>query len=325
NDENSDYQVTYLHVYDRFKASQSTLGKYNGRNSIERPADYVTNYSKTQKPSFKGIKKVVTDSKSTGRTSIVHTQKISEGLNKPSTFQFQISQPANWFYHSGDKDSVGNIVPGTSKCVKETGRTGQDGKIEYSFSLPSEGKHKVIALVGFPFFGSDKFTININEKKHTIGNSIPEWYPFYTNPAWHYWDCGTHDLSTRNKITVNLTNGAWIGGFIICDSFDKNLVGGEVIFPSNLQKLKKRSKSKKGKTSEIVDAKFPSSMTLTGEILRRPPRPAIIWEDMFGPHLNGEGFDNNTDLTGFPYYLKANSSSFSNGSGSTEHKVGKKT
>lgn len=326
NDAASDYQTTYLHVYDKFKSNQATLGTYNDQRSIERPKDYVTNYSKNQKPEFSGIQKVVNTATLSGNASASLTdQKISGGLDKPYNFNFYESRKAKWFYHKGDKDKDGNIVEGSAKCMKEVGDTGEDGSIQFSFDLPSAGTYHVVALVGFPYFGSDNFDISINGTTHSIGSALPDWYPFHTNPSWHYWDCGTISLSAKNTISVGLTNGAWIGGFVICSRYTQNLIGGQVHYPANLQKMKKRGPSDSSGRSSMVDANFPPKMTLTTEILRRPPRPAIIWEDMFGPHLKGNGFTEDTDLTSFPFYLKANPSGYNSGSGPNEHQVGNKT
>ena len=122
NDPESDYQTTYLHVYDKFKASQAKLGSYNDKRSIERPKDYVTNYSKSQKPTFTNIVKVQAGANSSGNVSVsLADQKISDGLDKPYNFNFYESKKAKWFWHKGDKDKDGNIVEGTQKCLKEVG------------------------------------------------------------------------------------------------------------------------------------------------------------------------------------------------------------
>ena len=303
NDPESDYQITYLHVYDLFKAEHGEM------DGINFPGDYVTNYSTTQKPIFNNIGAIANSPTINGNVSPIYQTTIEQG-----TFQFYVSQKARWAYDSNAQE-----------CILEPGDRGVDGSLSYNFNLSSSGSYKVIALVGFPFFGNDNFNITINGINHTIGNAIPDWYPYYTDPSWHYWDCGTYDLGTSNTINVGVTNGAWIGGFIICKSYDPNKKGGQIHFPANLQRMKKRGPKDANGYSEIVDAQFPTNMTVTGEMLRRPPRPAIIWEDMFGPHLGDNGFTTETDLTTFAYYQKANSNYYSNGSGPNPYTVGDKT
>lgn len=314
NDPASDYQITYLHVYDFFKAAHGTM------EEIEFPGEYVTNYSTKQRPIFTGLQAIAKTPTISGNVSQTYQTTTDLG-----TFQFYVAQKARWFWNEGLRDENGNIIPGTGSCELEQGDKGIDGSLTYNFNLPSAGYYKVIALVGFPFFGNDNFDITINGINHKIGNAIPDWYPYYTNPSWHYWDCGTYSLGTSNTINVGVTNGAWIGGFIICSGYDKNKTGGKIHFPANLQRMKKRGPKKADGNSEIIDAQFPTNMVVTGEMLRRPPRPAIIWEDMFGPHLSGDDFTTDSDLTMFSYYLKANSSSYSIGSGPNPHIVGGKT
>ncbi|AHJ88618.1 minor tail protein [Geobacillus phage GBK2] len=315
NDPDSDYIITYPFVYDRFKAEYAELGTYNGKKSIERPGDYLTNYSKTQKPIFTGVQAVTgSPSQQTGNVTQMLTDDFNEGgIN--ATFNFYAVNKKRYIYDENLK-----------ACVPETGNTGEDGQLIYNINLPSAGTYRLIAVVGFPFFGNDMFAINVNGTPYTIGQGIPEWYPFRTNPSWHFYDCGTWSMGTSNTITVGPTNNAWIGGFIVCSGYNPNLMGGHCIFNANLQKLKKRGPKNPDGTSQIVDAKFPSQMILTGELLRRQPRPAIIWEDMFGPHLNPEkGFDENTDLTNFAYYRKNAINTYSPGSGTTPYNTGSST
>ncbi|MEK5205227.1 glycosyl hydrolase family 18 protein [Bacillus sp. FSL R10-2789] len=314
NDDQSDYQVTYPHVYDLFKIEYATLGAFNGKKNVNRPKDYVTSYSTEQQPIFNGIQAILTEVDN-GQGSIAPSVSVNvekaqfkesfyEGI--PYTdFNFRPVARAKWAYN-----------PEAKICQKEKGPTGEDGHIDYNFSLPSSGSYRVIALVGFPFYGNDNFNVNINGSNFRVGGNMPDWYPFVTNPSWHFYDCGSYNFDTSgNKIVVGPTGGALIGGFIICDSYNNVSSGGKVIFPTNLQKMKKRGTKKPDGTSEIIDGQFPKEMILTGEMLRRPPRPAIIWEDYFGPHLLGEGFTEETNLTDFAYYAKATDSFYVAGSG----------
>ena len=323
NDLDSDYAVTYLHVYDLFKAR---LGEREGNVTGEKGTNYVTSYSSRQKPKITGIQAHInTPSSIEGNVNYntqtkTHDPLIATVENRE--YKFYTSSKGKWFLDLGLIDLEGNIVPSTETCVPENGPTGMNGSLSYNFSLSRSGSYKVLAIVGFPFFGNDNFTVNINGSSHEVGGNIPEWYPYITNPAYHYWDCGTYNLSSNNTINIGLTNGAQIGGFIICENYEEYQTGGSVTFPTNLQKMKKRGSKRADGTSNIIDAEFPNEMILTGELLRRPPRPAIIWEDMFGPHLNGEGFSEETDLTNFVYYLRAKSQSYSSGSGENKHEIG---
>jgi spore germination protein YaaH len=324
NDPESDYQITQLHVYDFFK---SRLAETSPSIAVPSGGDYVTNYSKRQMPKFFGTKLVKT-SPDTIEGNVSYSPSTESHNPVPFTyenwtFNMFTSSAARWFYDKGKLDKDGQIIPDTDSCMKEQGKSGENGSLSYSLPLAQSGRHRLIAVVGFPFYGSDSFTATLNGQTIRIGSGIPDWYPFVTNPSYHFWDCGEFDFGTSNTVNINLTNGAQIGGFIVCDEYEQNLSGGTITFPADLQPMKKRGNKKPDGSSEIVDSKFPSMMTLTGELLRRPPRPAIVWEDMFAPHLNGDGFTENTDLTSVgPYYLQANPNSYSSGTGELVHKVG---
>ncbi|UDY80752.1 glycoside hydrolase [Geobacillus phage GR1] len=331
NDPDSDYQITYLHVYDSFKVDYGTL-----KGNIVRPASqgYVTTYSTQQNPIFTGIQARITKPSSvSGNASYSAVEDPPNSGNyvwdwRPGKiiydgYEYDLYNVSRgrWIYDV-PKNELGEPVPEEGRCVREPGPRGEDGSLVYNFNLPRSGSFKVIALVSFPFFGQDSFPITINGTTHVIGNGIPDWYPYITNPAWHFWDCGTYSLGTSNTINVGVTNGASIAGFIICEEFDPNRTGGRIAFPTNLQKMKKRGPKNLDGTSQIVDAKFPTKMKLTGELLRRPPRPAIIWEDMFGPHLRPDlGFTSSSDLANTVYYAKANPQSYTNGSGDIPYEV----
>lgn len=307
NDKSSDYQKTMIQVYDYFKAQFGDLSGNIVRPTVGSDEDpYVTTYSTTQKPTFSGIKKEVFIPVESGNVGVMSLADYNG-----NQYPIRVSSKARWMYEEA-----------WNACVKMPNHQGEDGKLVYDFTLSTPGNFKLIALVSFPFYGNDKFNIDVNGINHTIGDNIPDWYPYITNPSWHFWDCGKFNFNSENKINIESTNGAGIIGFIICEEFETVNSGGSITYNANLQKMKKRGNKKSDGESEIVDAKFPSKMTYTAENLRRPPRPAIIWEDMFGPHLKGEGFTKDTDLTSVGiYYQKANPNSFSSGSGSTPYNV----
>jgi len=305
NDKASDYQKTLIQVYDYFK---SQFGELEGNIVLPdyKPDEdpYVTTYSAAQKPEFTGIIKKVNTPEVSGNVSIL------EEIEHDGTKYFvKHSAKGRWIYEDA-----------WNACVREPGAKGIDGALDYKFDIPQAGNYKLIALVSFPFYGSDNFDIDINGITHKVGDNVPDWYPYITNPSWHFWDCGNYDFATSNSIKVSSTNGAGIAGFIVCQDYTEKTSGGQTTYNSNLQKMKKRGPKKADGNSSIIDAKFPDKMTYTAENLRRPPRPAIIWEDMFGPHLKGEGFEVDTDLTSVgPYYQKANAKTFSSGSGSNQY------
>lgn len=313
NDPDSDYQITYLHVYDKFAAKDGTL-----EGGMVRPDDYVTSYSALQSPIFTGIQKRLTEpttfSGNANYNSTEGAYKVTPVVFDGITYSPYISSKGKWKY-----DEL------SSSCVQVTDPSGQDGSLTYVFTLPSAGSYKIIAIVGFGFYGNDNFHVDINGVDHHIGGNIPDWYPYITNPAYHYWDCGTYSLETNNTISVGVTNGAQLLGFVICDEYEDKGIGGRIKFPADLQPMMKRGnripagKDAKGNDifrSEIIEAKFPSEMTLTGELLRRPPRPAILWEDMFGPHIKND-FTKDSELTNATFYKKAKSGDYTSGSGST--------
>ncbi|PED63962.1 glycoside hydrolase [Priestia megaterium] len=313
NDAESDYQVTYFHVYDMFKAPYAQLS-----GAMQLPDDYMTNYSTEQSPLFTNIQKILFNGSSDTddfasygfqySASNAGTRTLStkiEGLSQ--TFLFRSVSKAKWAYNS---------TSGT--CELSTGPTGSDGHITYTFDVPTAGNYKLIALVGFPYFGNDNFHIDVNGTDYYIGENLPDWYPFITNPSTHLYDCGNFDFSaTGNTITIDPTNGAFSGGFIICEDYDQNMTGGKAIFPSNLQVMKRRGETQEDGNSEVIDAQFPEEMVLTGELLRRPPRPAIIWEDYFGPHLASIEADKDDITQKFNFYEHANGNFYTAGSGST--------
>lgn len=331
NDKDSSYQITYPHVYDRFKAAYGTMDTWESNPTMNWGTDkgYVTNFSKSQHPIFTGIQAVLNNptlsgyygnlDKSTGqlKPSIVN-QPLSEGVDQLYYFNYWTIHSAKWSYNSL-----------TQACELDT-TYGTDGQARFDFNLATPGNYKLIALVGFPYYGQDHFDINVNGTVFTIGDNLPDWYKGITNPGTHMYDCGSWDFQASNTITVGKTNGAYIGGFIICQTYDSGFSGGSIEFPANLSMLKKRgTEDPQTGESEIIDAQFPQNLIVTGEILRRPPRPAIIWEDMFGPYLNGPGFYPGdsvdplpTDLTksgGAGSYQKCNPFFYDVGEGSNHY------
>ncbi|WP_339171428.1 glycosyl hydrolase family 18 protein [Anoxybacillus sp. FSL W8-1294] len=293
-DEESGYEKTFLHVYDRFAVQFAKLiESFNGTDVIFRSTyngqDYITSYSKHQRAEFTGIQKIITDvSSRSGNTRQGTTWTPSDTL------------PGYTFIGYSAHSAVYNYNEDLNTCEPAEDETGQDGKLIYSFTLPSAGNYRLIAAVYFPYL-NPRIPILVNGQSFTIGEigNQPEWYPFYVNPSKHFYDCGVFSFGTSNTIEVGVcSDDAQILGFIVCQNFEHGMSGGEVEYTVNLHPAMKRGTVQDGIVSK-VEADFPDQMTITGELLRRPPRPAIIWEDMFGPHVNS-GI---TDLAQTRYYL----------------------
>ncbi|QZT34680.1 hypothetical protein HUR95_04905 [Caldalkalibacillus thermarum TA2.A1] len=132
------------------------------------------------------------------------------------------------------------------------------GRLVYNFTLSGSGTYRLIALVSFPFYGNDRIEVKINGQSVTIGgNNLEEWYPFYVD-GHHYYDVGSFSFGTSNTIEVGLTNGAIIYGFIVCQSFDQNFIGGSALYDTNIQPFYKRGEVVDGKTTK-VKADVPSN------------------------------------------------------------------
>lgn len=283
NDENSGYQISYLHLYDKFSADQSvtTIQDINRTNYGGFPI--VTSYFRKQHPEVKGVQAVLNDPEISGRVSSVYEDggevQLGEyfpGANRAENPQYQYDENVD-------------------ACVKVPDKDGEEGKIEYNFSIANPGRYKLIALVHFNTFDNDVINANLNGQNFSIGgDDLYDWFPFFVDKsAWI--EVGEFDFNTNNTLTVGVSKG-YIWGFLVCEEFDQNILGGEVGFNTNLQPYFKRDNE-----GSPVQADMPSEMTVTGEIIRRVPRPAIIFEDNFSHMLNQE--EPGYNLASIPYYL----------------------
>ncbi|MED4126301.1 glycoside hydrolase [Halalkalibacterium halodurans] len=300
-DDESGYQRTFLHCYDRFEVGFANLHRtYNGNNVIFRATyggqDYITSYVKYQKPKFEGIQLVKTDRDT-------HSGNVTQG----STWSPSDTFPNRTFrgYLVGGRIYAPDHDNET--CVVEE----EQGRLIYNLNLSRSGRYRLIAVVQFPYLNC-RIRLNINGSSYVIGDDIPDWYPLMVNPARHFYDCGSWDFNTSNTIEVLRTeDSAQIMGFIVCNSFDHGMTGGEVSYNVNLQPYVVRDRVREDGIVTKKEADFPSEMTLTGELLRRPPRPAIFWEDLFAPFIN----DNIDNLAETRYYQRAMISDGGSGSG----------
>lgn len=295
NDPNSDYQINYPHVYDRFVLSTNGGASFDG---VNRPqgGDYVTNYSQSQAPIFKGVKDYKTSPDSTsGRFNHIGTETMSNVQGDlPVT---------DWEVYSGYPTY---IHPDTGQ---PTGLE-EDEEASIVYKLNASGKYKLIALVTFPSYDYNRAVITVDGKSVTV--TTGDWYPVGLMQRPHFVDLGTHDFNGEISIRLGDTGGVQFGGFIITDSFDHNLTGGVVEFPTSTYPFFRRGDRKPSGEVEIVEAEFPDAFSLVGEVLRRPPRPAIIWEDIFASYVNEHGEEYNVISSG--YYPLENDGGYSRGS-----------
>lgn len=293
-DEESGYEYTFLHCYDRFQARFARLLPYNNSQVVYRGtyrnAEYITSYSKHQRAKFTGIQRVLTEATSTsGHISDAHSVWEPKDDLPGYTFYGYNTLPGQYLYDEA-----------TNSCVRASGAIGQDGRVTYSFSLSTPGTYRLVAAVYFPYLNC-RIPINVNGVDYVIGEDVPDWYPFFVNPSHHFFDCGTFSFGTSNTITVGVTqDSAQIMGFVICRDFEHGMSGGEVEYNVNLQVPKKRGSVVDGVVTK-VDADMPDEVTLTAELIRRHPRPAIVWEDLFGPFAEQEV----KNLTETNYYQRA--------------------
>ncbi|MDY7224598.1 glycoside hydrolase family 18 protein [Halalkalibacterium halodurans] len=292
-DDESGYQRTFLHCYDRFRVDYGKLqGAYNNQSVIFRSTyqgqRYITSFSKHQRSKFSGVEAIVHNGTARGNYT-TPTRWTPDGFSQ--TFTAYNTHRATYRPNHD-----------LERCELDE----EAGNVTYSFHLNQPGKYRLIAVVYFPYLNG-KIPLTINGHTYTIGDDVPDWYPFYVNPDRHFYDCGEWDLQISNTIQVGVTeDSAAIMGFVICDHFEHGMTGGYVEYDVNLQAPYKRGTIENGIVTK-EEASFPQHVTLTGELLRRPPRPAIVWEDLFGPHarLNANGEKEVKNLVETPYYQRA--------------------
>ena len=288
NDDESGYQVTYPHVYDRFKVDYIERLRFDSVHHTNlgtyREDRFLTSYSKRQKPRFHGIQVVLNQpDEQEGRSEVTNTITLPDSVGSSVSFYGIINRGPRYHY---DEE--------LQACVIGIGD--EEGKARYRFNLT--GTYKLVMIAGFPAYGYDKFDIELNGQDISIDGErdFREWYPFYVL-SHHFIDMGEFDFIGENEIIVRQTNLGVCYGFIVCEEFAENFTGGYINIPTNCQPMLKRGGVKDGKTTK-VEAIYPDKFILTAEILRRPPRPAIIWEDIF------VGYQGVSSLLATPYYVE---------------------
>ncbi|WP_373896391.1 hypothetical protein [Virgibacillus sp. CBA3643] len=289
NDESSGYQVTYPHLYDKFLVNFADVVQGTVNNTTYSGNDIVTSYFKSQQPIFTNIRGIANNAVTSGNIASSYTgngEDIS-GDYLGSDTHFSGAYRANKAQYQYDEP--------TSACVPVPDETGTDGNINFDFDIGIAGNYKLIALVHFNTYANNQINGTLNGTAFTIGgDNIEEWWPFFVDKsAWI--DVGSFDFQTSNTINLSPSSG-FIWGFVVCDDFDQNFLGGTIEFDSNVQPYYKRDSN-----GEPTQASIPENVTLTGEILRRPPRPAIIFEDTFSHMLSQE--DAGFNFTTINYYM----------------------
>ena len=283
NDEDSGYQRTYLHMYDKFSVTHSEDISGTVNRTTYGGFPIITSYFKSQQPIVTGVKAVVNNPQVSGNISGLYTSRGETSLG----YHFPGAYRANRAQYQYDKN--------LGACVPVPDNTGETGKIVFNFDVTTPGTYRLIALVHFNTLDNDVVNASLNGTPFTIGgDNIYDWFPFFIDKsAWI--DVGSFTFNSNNTIEIGVSKG-YIWGFLVCESFDQRFLGGQVGFNSNLMPFYKRDAQ-----GNPTLANMPAEMTITGEILRRPPRPAIIFEDTFSYLLNQEspGFD----LKTLPYYM----------------------
>jgi spore germination protein YaaH len=301
NDDESDYQITYLGVYDRFKMTANGGAK---TKDVNQPAgtNYVTNYGRKQFPIFTnviGYDFSPTTNKDQGGEVSPKPRFTDDPLNEGERLDsLYVAARTTGLDLGSLADEAGAISQYGYDTDLSKGGTSINGKVTYKIN--ATGNYKLIALVYYPFFDQAHIPLTVNGVTYALDGNDVDWYPYMQAQEKHFVDMGSFDFSGTNTIEVGFTNGAQIWGFVITEGFDHNVRGGTIEMPVNIQPMKTR-KTDDGDSKD--DADYPDVMRLVGEVLRRPPRPAIIWEDTFNSYIaqSSQG----AEITGFRYYPQA--------------------
>jgi spore germination protein YaaH len=294
NDVASDYQRTYFNVYDRFNIlpnggsiAINDIGTDDNTVAINMTDQYATVYSGRQFPKFGGIVATAKQPTSIGSVNAKYT-----GDKSPARSEDFLGQMFKGYrLEKASTDPITGAV------------TVPSGSVTYDVNVPSAGNYHVVAFISLPFFGKAKQPITVNGTSYLI-NGDTGTYPYLQSN--HFHDCGVFALNAGTN-TIRATaptddqynTGPIVYGFVVCQTFDYNYRGGSIDFPSYCEPLLKRDDPANVVNGVVpkVEAKYPDQFRIVGEILRRTPRPQIIWEDRFGTY-----YLNNSELAGTDYY-----------------------
>lgn len=291
NDPESDYVSTYMNVYDKFKMTSNGGADIK---SMNRGNGYVTRYSRNQKATASGVSLFMKEctEKSKENVSVKKTEPIYFNGENIVSEGYGVKMP--------DAPEGGELKPEQIPYVR------------YKFS--GSGTKRLVLLVSFPFYNYNNFNIKLNGASKNV--SLGEEHSPYLQKI-HFKDMGIVSLNGSNTIEINDTKGCSIYGVILCDTFDDNLKGESIKIPTNVMPFKNRGNTING-ISVIKDAQFPREFRLISELIRRPPRPSIMWEDMFGSYTDNENPDREkwSDITkgiGRAYYPDVSEKGMSKG------------
>lgn len=312
-DDESHYQVSYFHIYDKFDI-QHMNELYNINRGTYGQTRFITSYSKRQRPLFEGVSEVVPDGSRSGEVSESYTQTRDDEGIPSTTFQGYTVGVQRFAYD----ENLKKCVPAIAGWDDGEPILSEPGRVRYTFN--STGRQRLVALVAFPAYGADRIDIEVNGSPYTIGgDSLEDWYPHHVTAS-HYYDCGEWDFSGNNTVEVTRTyGGAVIFGFVICDSFEQRFLGGGLKVTPDIQQLFERDSVQDGMVTKRP-ADLPDDLTIVAETIRRVPRPAIIWEDSMRSYAKQEVPGD--DLSRTTYYRKANPSAYSKGGGDNPYDVG---
>lgn len=260
NDPESDYISTYMNVYDKF--SMKTNGGADIK-SMNRGQDYVTRYSRGQKATATGVSLFMKECSEKSKTN------VQEKSMDPLYFNGDMIVSKGYNVKYPDVINKPEDVP----------------FVKYNFS--GSGTKRLVLLVSFPFYNYNSFDIKLNGVVKNV-NLGEEWNPYLQKI--HFKDMGTVNLNGSNTIEINDTKGCSIYGVVLCDTYSDNLKGESMKLPTYIIPFKNRGNTNNG-YSEVKNAQFPSDFRIVAELIRRPPRPSIMWEDMFGSYLDKENPD----------------------------------
>ncbi|WP_427036512.1 hypothetical protein [Cytobacillus pseudoceanisediminis] len=349
-DDESKNEVMYPHVYDMFVPKYSkvkeidggkksaVVGTYNG-------LDYAASNFKQQMPIWTNVRSIANRPSSfSGKAYPIYVEKSVEdyaaqqGIDvaqlpddmrqqwdknlDPNSLDFRHLIKTiggsdevfvGWFteelkyVEKYNYDESGNVIG--AYCEPEPK---QNGRINYTLTVPTSGTYRLIAITNFSWYTQAKLGgyVNGSQRFNIGGDAIPEWYPFFLKGS-HFYDCGSYSFNAgSNTVSVYgelCDSNTPIYGFIVCDGFDQNFSGGEITLSSNIQPM-----LKKDGTQAAIPAKF----ALAAKMLRRDARPAILWDDEFRTY--GEG----TQISGTTYYRRVELDYKREGGGTYVEQVG---
>ena len=345
-DPESKNEIMYPHVYDMFTpkyakvktqnggAGTAVVGTFNGKEyAATNFRIQIPNWTNVQaiarKPSSTSgsVKTVISAENFTAYGAIedpqdpyfMHTVKTVDGVDQVFV-GYKAYEAVYVPYYNYNED--GSLASAYCAKTQEAGKT--DGRINYTLNIPTAGNYRLVALTSFSWYENAKLGGYVNGQQWNVGgDEIKEWYPFFVKGS-HWWDCGSFDFAAGdNTLTVHgelCASDTPIYGFVVVESFDANISGGELTLSTNIKPYKKRGGNglqditdSKGKILGYVEpeeAAMPSMFALAAKMLRRDARPAILWDDEFRTYgdqvmISGHAATETDLLNEISYYHRA--------------------